>query len=127
MKKVLENSIINIDENYFDNKFLFQIPSDLKSNIEVDMRELISEYKNENLNYKKDYKLWSEVYSPKDELAIFTEVFEKALKNNSKIHISNISLAEEIDMVKNLYLDLGYFDKELNRFEIDFTNAPVTI
>lgn len=127
MKKVWENSIVNIDENYFDNKFLFEIPTGLNFDREVDMSELLVWYKNENLNYKKDYKLWSEVYSPKDEFAIFTEVFEKALKNNSKIHISNISLAEEIEMVKKLYLDLGYFDKELNRFEIDFANAPVTI
>lgn len=127
MKKILENAIVNIDENYFDNKFLFEIPVNLQYNREVDMSELLGKYRNENLNYKKDYKLWSEVYSPKDELRIFTEIFEDALENNKRIHVSNISLAEEINMVKKLYLDLGYFDKELNCFKIDFENAPVTI
>jgi hypothetical protein len=31
--------------------------------------------------------MYSEVYSPKDELEIFTELFETALKDNKKIHI----------------------------------------
>jgi len=127
MKKILESAIINVDENYFDNKFLFQIPTNLQFDREVDMSELLGKCRNESLNYKKDYKLWSEVYSPKDELKIFTELLEDVVENNKRIHISNISLAEEIDMVKKLYLDLWYFDKELNCFKIDFENAPVTI
>ncbi|EKE28383.1 MAG: hypothetical protein ACD_3C00067G0017 [uncultured bacterium (gcode 4)] len=127
MKQVTQNSIINIDENKFDNKFLFIIPLEATFENEVDLATLLSSSKNPNLDYKKDYKLWSEVYSPKDELRIFTEVFEDAIKNDKKIHISNISLSEEIEMVKDLYLELGYFNKELNRFEIDFNDSPITI
>lgn len=127
MKKILENAIVNIDENYFDSKFLFSIPTNLHFDEEVDISKLLEKYKNVDLDYKKDYKLWGQVYSPKDELQIFTDIFEDAIANNKRVHISNISLVEEIDMVKKLYSDLGYFDKELNRFEIDFKNAPVTI
>jgi len=127
MKKILENAIVNIDENYFDNKFLFQVPTNLRFKGEVDMSELLEKHKNVDLDYKKDYKLWSQVYSNKDEIKVFTEIFDNAIANNKRVHISNISLLEEIDMVKKLYSDLGYFDKELNRFEIDFVNAPVTI
>jgi len=70
------------------------------------MSELLLPTKNDNLDYRKDYKLWSEVYSPKEELRIFTEIFDEAIKTDRKVHISNISLAEEIDIVKNLYMDL---------------------
>jgi hypothetical protein len=106
MKQIFENKIVNIDENYFDNEFIFCIPKNLKADFEIDIAELLKKHKNENLNYKKDYKLWNEVYSPKRELEIFIEIFEKALKENKKIHISNISLADEILMVKKLYFDL---------------------
>jgi dihydroorotase-like cyclic amidohydrolase len=127
MKQITQNSIINIDENLFDGRFLFNIPADKSFSQEVDMSKLLMSTKNESLDYKKDYKLWSEVYSPKDELNIFTEIFEDAVSSGKKIHISNISLVEEIDMAKDLYLKLGYFNEELNCFQIDFKNAPVTI
>jgi hypothetical protein len=45
------------------------------------MAELLLDSKNENLDYSKDYKLWSEVYSPKDELAIFVKIFEEAINS----------------------------------------------
>ena len=127
MKKVTPNSILNIDENLFDWKFLFEVAAGWFLEIEKDMSVILGEFKNEELDYKKDYKLWSEVYSPKDELSVFTGIFEDAVKTWNKVHISNISLAEEIELVKALYSDLGYFNIELNRFEVDFKNTPVTI
>lgn len=127
MKKITQNSIINIDENLFDNKFLFDIPVNPVWKNEIDLSLRLKEFKNENLEYKKDYKLWSEVYSPKDELRIFEELIEDTLSSNSKVHISNISLAEEVDIVRDLYLKLWYYNPELNSYEIDFINAPVTI
>ncbi|EKE26488.1 MAG: hypothetical protein ACD_4C00267G0006 [uncultured bacterium (gcode 4)] len=127
MKQIFENKIINIDESIFDNRFLFKIASNCKSDFDVDIWKLLLEYKNENLNYKKDYKLWNEVYSPKSELEIFEKLLEDNIKNNKKIHISNISLQEEVQIIKDIYLDLGYFNVELNKFEIDFKNSPVTL
>lgn len=127
MKKVLENSIINIDDNFFDNKFELNIPIQSEYIGNIDMRNELVSVKNDAINYKKDYKLWSEVYSPKKELAIFTEIFENAIKSWKKIHISNISLKEEIETVRKLYYDLGYFNKELNCFVLDFENVPITI
>jgi hypothetical protein len=106
MKQVFENKIININKNYFDNKFIFSLPKNLKANFNVNIVELLKKYKNENLNYKKNYKLWNEVYSPKKELEIFKKIFDKAIKQNKKIHISNISLAEEILITKKLYFNL---------------------
>lgn len=127
MKKVLEKSIINLDDNYFDNIFVLKIQLDKEFANEFDISKLILPHKNESLNYKKDYKLWSQVYSPKDELKIFNELIEYNLKKNIKIHISNISLSEEIDIIKKLYIELWYFDKELNCFIVDWENVPVTI
>lgn len=127
MKKVYSDKIINIDENYFDNKFIFEIPTKLEYENEVDISLLLKNFENKNLDYKKDYKLWSEVYSPKDELRIFEEIVENTLKNNKKVYISNISLSEEVEIIKNLYLDLWYFNKELNYFEVDFANSLITI
>ena len=91
------------------------------------MAELLLPYKNENLDTQKDFKMWNQVYSPKDELKIFEGIVEKTLKENKKIHIENISLIEEVQIIRKLYLDLGYFNESLNRFEIDFKNAPITI
>jgi hypothetical protein len=53
------------------------------------MREELEKYRNDEILKKTSEKpaMYSEVYSPKDELAIFTELFENALKNNTKIHI----------------------------------------
>lgn len=127
MKQIFENKIITIDENHFDNKFLFYLPHNLSCDFEVDMAELLLPYKNENLDTQKDFKMWNQVYSPKDELKIFEGIVEKTLKENKKIHIENISLIEEIQIIRKLYLDLGYFNESLNRFEIDFKNAPITI
>jgi hypothetical protein len=36
---------------------------------------------------KEKPAMYSEVYSPKDEIAIFTELFETAISENKKIHI----------------------------------------
>lgn len=127
MKEVFRDKIINIDENLYDNKFLFKIAINAKSEIEQDMSHLLLDFKNENLDYKKDFKLWNQVYSPKKELEIFSDLFLKNLSSNKKIHISNISLSEEIVMIRDLYLDLWYFNSDLNRFEVDTKNAPITI
>ncbi len=127
MKKVTRTSIINIDKELFDNKFLFSVPTELSFDWWVDLSVLLAQRRNEKLDFKKDYKLWSEVYSPKDELEIFKIVFDDAVSKGKKIHVTWISLDEEVNIVKSLYNDLGYFDNELNRYEVDFQNAPITI
>lgn len=127
MKQVLDDRIINIDGDTFDGKYLFSVPGQLSNGGQVDLSLILKDYKNESLDYKKDYKLWSEVYSGKKEFELFSQIFEEALEQNKKIHISNISLKEEIDLVKKLYEDLGYFDADLNMFVPDFKNCPITI
>ena len=99
MKKVFKDKIINIDLEKFDNKFLFSyLVSDYSvENMEVFfMEDLLKSKKNEelfqNLNWK--FAMYSEVYSPKDELEIFQNLFDYAIQNNKKIHIVWISLKE---------------------------------
>jgi hypothetical protein len=92
MKKIFKDKIVNIDENIFDNKFLFDyLEFDYKnSEVEVfDMKELLKEKENTELlnNLKGKYAMYSEVFSPKDELEIFEELFEYSISNNKKIHI----------------------------------------
>lgn len=127
MKQILSHSIQNIDSNITDGKFLFLIPKTIQWDFMVDMAELLAPYKNENLDYSADPKLWSEVYSPKSEWDIFQKIVEEALETKKKIHIQNISLAEEVEYIKNLYEQLGYFNAELNAFVPDFKNCPITI
>ncbi len=86
MKKVLNDKIVNIENTpLFDNKFLFSyLESDyIWENIEVFyMSELLKNKENtellSNLNWK--YAMYSEVYSPKDELEIFVYLFNYAIK-----------------------------------------------
>lgn len=131
MKQIFENKIINIDNNKFDNKFLFEYLDDLKiENVEIFyMSELLKKYKNEelykNLNWK--FAMYSEVYSPKDELKIFEELFNYAIENNKKIHIVWITLKEEIEILENYYKKEGFLREDVNCFIPDFSKTLVSV
>ncbi|MDD2907896.1 MAG: hypothetical protein PHH98_04615 [Candidatus Gracilibacteria bacterium] len=133
MKKVLKDKIINIeDTSLFDNKFLFSyLDSDYNlDNVEVFyMSELLKEKENiellNNLNGK--FAMYSEVYSPKDELEIFENLFNYALNNNKKIHIVGITLKEELDILEDYYVKSGYLRTDVNCFVPDFKNTLVTV
>lgn len=132
MKKIFKNKIINIDENIFDNKFLFDyLDFDYKgSDIEVfDMKDLLKSKENTELlnNLKWKFAMYSEVYSPKDELEIFEELFEYAISNNKKIHIIWITLKEELDILEKYYVEEGYLREDVNCFIPDFKKALVTV
>ncbi len=53
------------------------------------LKDLLEQKKNETILEKLATKpaMYSEMYSSKDELEIFTGLFEDAIKNNKKIHI----------------------------------------
>jgi len=53
------------------------------------IKHLLEKYKNAEVLEKTKEKpaMYSEVYAPKDELEIFTSLFEKALSEKKKIHI----------------------------------------
>lgn len=132
MKKVFKDKIVNFDENIFDNKFLFSyLKSDYKTeNIEVFfMEELLKEKENSellnNLNWK--FAMYSEVYSPKDELEIFEKLFNYALENNKKIHIVWITLKEELEILEKYYEESWFLREDVNCFVPDFKNTLVTV
>jgi hypothetical protein len=93
MKQILKNKIINIVESdKFDNKFNFSVLNYKKgqNNIEVIyISDLLEEKKNLEIFEKAQIKFasYSNVYSPEDELDIFKNIFDNAIKNNKKIHI----------------------------------------
>lgn len=132
MKKIFKDKIINCDENTFDNKFLFSyLDSDYKAeNIEIFfMEELLKEKKNtellNNLNWK--FAMYSEVYSPKDELEIFEKLFNYALENNKKIHIVWITLKEELEILEKYYEESWFLREDVNCFIPNFTETLVTV
>lgn len=127
MKQVLKDKIIDIDSNYFDDKFLFEIYDFsvwIKSEWTkiVFMKDLLEKKKNNNLleKVKIHPAMWSEVYSPKDELEIFTEIFENAIKNQEKTHIIWITLKEEIELLEKYYDKLWFFDESINCYKVDY-------
>jgi hypothetical protein len=94
MKKVFPDKIINIENtDIFDNKFLFDyLECDYNSNKDIEviyLSDLLENKKNIEVLEKVDKKpaMYSNVYSSEDELIIFTELFQNAIKNNKKIHI----------------------------------------
>jgi len=93
MKKILKDKIINIENtDLYDNRFLFDylVPDFDNSDIEtIYMSDLLEAKKNNEILKKVKTKpaMYSNVYSPEDELEIFTELFDDAIKNNKKIHI----------------------------------------
>lgn len=132
MKKVFKDKIINFDEKIFDNKFLFSyLKSDYKAeNIEVFfIEELLKEKENtellNNLNWK--FAMYSEVFSPKDELEIFENLFNYAISNNKKIHIVGITLKEELEILEKYYEESGFLREDVNCFIPDFKNTLVTV
>ena len=134
MKQIFKNKIINIDSNIEDKKFLIK-----KLNYEdsisdndfeiVFLGDLLEQRKNSEMLEKSKTKpaTWSNVYSPKDELEIFKNIFENAIKNNKKTHIVWITLWEEIEILEDYYKDLGFFSEEINAFKVDFSKVLVSV
>jgi len=127
MKQILKNKITDIDSNYFDNKFLFEIYDFSKwinsNNTKIIyMSDLLKDKKNESLleKVKIHPAMWSEVYSPTSELEIFTEIFENAIKNKEKTHVIWITLKEEVEMLEKYYEELWFFDESINCFKVDY-------
>jgi hypothetical protein len=67
------------------------------------------------------------VYSPKDELTIFTDLFENAIKQNKKIHIVWVTLWEEIQMIEEYYQELWFMREDINAFDVGFKVPLVTV
>ncbi|OIP54875.1 hypothetical protein AUK10_00300 [Candidatus Gracilibacteria bacterium CG2_30_37_12] len=128
MKQVLSYSITLIpDTDPFDNQYFFQVATDISSPIIIDLAEVLKEFRNDRVDFKKDYKLWNQVYPTEKELELFQEIVEKALIKRKKVHIINCTLREEVQIIRELYEKLGYFDEKENRFMVPFITAPVTI
>ena len=92
MKKINKDSITNIENtNLFDNTFSLDYLSSISStDIKIIyIRDLLEDYKNEEIlkRVKEKPAMWSNVYSPKDELEIFIRLFEEAIEKKEKIHI----------------------------------------
>lgn len=133
MKKIYRDSILNIAwTDLFDQTFLFEVfqKKDFPKEREVIyIKDLLEKKRNEEIFSKleKYPAMWSEVYSPKDELIIFTELFEAALKNNKKIHIVWITLDEEIKIIESYYESLGFIREDINAFDVNFSIPLVTV
>lgn len=129
MKKILKDKIINIDENLFDKKFLFPIfEFDKTDETIVFMEDLLKEKKNEDLekNIWDKYAIYSNVYSPDDELEIFKNLFDEAIKTWKKIHIVWISLLDEIEILEKYYENLGFIREDINCFRVDYSKVLVS-
>ena len=137
MKKIYKDKILNIkDTDIFDNIFLFEyftntLPQPLsKRGIKVVyLRDVLEKHKNTEVEKRVSEKpaMWSEVYSPKDELTIFTELFETALREEKKIHIIWVTLWEEIQILEKYYEELGFLREDINAFDINFSIPLVTV
>jgi len=143
MKQIFKDKIINIDWNITDNKFLIK-KLDYEKNISssplqrgdwggsfevIFLADLLEKRKNLEMLEKSKTKpaTWGNVYSPKDELEIFEELFEWAIKNNKKIHIVWITLWKEIEILEEYYKKLWFFSEEINAFKVDFSEVLVSV
>lgn len=127
MKHILSDRIVYIDDQLHDDRYLFSLPTDISLPHMVDMAELLAPHRDDQIEYRSDYKRWNQVYSPEKELELFRTIVDRAVSLGERVHIENISLREEVEIVRELYHSLGYFDAAMNRFWPDFARAPVTI
>ena len=132
MKKVLRDKIINIENtDLFDNRFLFDylVPDFRNTDIEVIyMSDLLESRKNEEVLEKVKEKpaMYSNVYSPEDELELFQNIFDDAIKNNKRVHIVWVTLDEEIKILEDYYTKLWFMREDINCFAPDFSAPLVT-
>ena len=132
MKKIYKDKIINIDKNLFDNKFLFEYFENIDSWWDVEiiyMEDLLKQKQNKELleSLGDKYAMYSNVYSPKDELEIFENLFNDAIENNKKIHIVWVTLKEEIEILEKYYEQLWFLREDINCFLVDFKVPLVTV
>ena len=140
MKKINKHTITNIENtDLFDNTFsLDYMTSPLAPLIQgegnksvqiIYLRDLLEEYRNEEMLEKTHQKpaMWSNVYSPKDELEIFTKLFDEAIEKQEKIHIVWVTLKQEIEILEAYYLELWFMREDINCFEVDFSVPLVTV
>lgn len=136
MKKIFRDKIINIkNTEIYDNKFLIEKINWEKNiisnkNIEIIfLSELLEKKKNLEMLEKSKIKpaIYSNVYSPEDELEIFKELFADAVKNNKKIHIVWVTLEKEIKILEEYYEKLWFFCEEINAFKVDFSKVLVSV
>lgn len=133
MKKVYSDKILNIEwSDIFDSKYLFEvlIPEYNTSNVEVFfMKDLLLKRENTELlnNIWDKYAMFENVYSQKDELEIFKELFDYAINNNKKIHIVWVTLDEEIKILEEYYQKLWFLREDINCFKVDFSVPLVTV
>ncbi|MDD5213271.1 MAG: hypothetical protein PHG82_02510 [Candidatus Gracilibacteria bacterium] len=129
MKKVEKNSIENIDDNLFDKRFLFEVFGVSKNDTQIIfMEDLLKLKKNEELekNIGQKYAIYSNVYSSRDELEIFKNLFDEAIKTAKKIHIVGITLQEELDILEKYYEELGFMREDINCFRVDFSRVLIS-
>lgn len=133
MKKVFPDKIVNIENtDVFDNKFLFDyLECDYTSNNSVEviyLSDLLELKRNEEVFEKvaKKPAMYSNVYSPEDELEIFIELFNDAIQNKKKIHIVWITLDTEVKMLEEYYTQLWFMRADINCFDPDFKIPLVT-
>lgn len=128
MKQVLSHSIALIaNTDPLDGRYLFRIAANISAPFIIDLAVLLKEFRNDRVEYKKDYKLWNQVYSGDKELELFQAAVDGALTDGRKIHIVNCTLREEVLIIRELYEKLGYFDERENRFTVPFATAPITM
>ncbi len=129
MKKVEKDRIINIDDNLFDKRFLFEVFGVSKNDTQIIfMEDLLKLKRNEELekNIWQKYAIYSNVYSSWDELEIFKNLFDEAIKTGNKIHIVWISLQEELDILEKYYEELWFMREDINCFRVDFSRVLVS-
>jgi len=135
MKQIFKDKIINIDSNIIDNKFLIKklnYEKNITSNSDIEvifLGDLLEKRKNFEMLEKSKSKpaTWGNVYSPKDELEIFQECFDNAIKNNKKIHIVWVTLWKEIEILEEYYKKLWFFAEDINAFKVDFSKVLVSV
>ena len=131
MKQVFDDRIVNVNWDLFDNTFLFKIASDDIHSDEIEvyyMEDLLKPFENTQLrqNIWDKYAMFSNVYSPKDELQVFKDLFNLAISTWKRIHIVWISLSEEIEILEHYYRKLWFMRRDLNCYDVDFSIPLVT-
>lgn len=126
MKRVTATSIRIIDEHPFEDRFILSVPIDPIREDCYDLSLLLEDMGRQGESFR-DFQHWNQISPANDESDAFRRIAQEAIGSGRKVHIGNISLAEEVEIIRQLYDSLGYFNERLNRYEVDFEESPLTV
>ena len=122
MKRILHDRIVQIPDTSYDDRYVFTVVEGRGDRI-VDLRDRYGARADRTAVSRR----WDDVLPASVELDVFREAYDEAIRSGRSTHIEPVSLRDTVELVRDLYQSLGYYDASLNTYIPDLARCPVSI